>query len=105
MEDLQREIRDLLAENPNKVQRKRNLLKLQELLARPEVKPHLEALWTEFHVDLFKLMQDESERCREIATEIATSFYSAEKVSSKPENLHLQFLFPILSVRLYSKSG
>ena len=105
MEDLQREIRDLLAENPNKVQRKRNLLKLQESLARPEVKPHLEALWTEFHVDLFKLMQDESERCREIATEIVTSFYSEVKINSKSENLHLQFLFPIVLRGLAGQEG
>ncbi|TRY69322.1 hypothetical protein TCAL_03232 [Tigriopus californicus] len=53
----------------NKVQRKRNLIKIKETLEKLD-DDNLEELWSHHQRELFKTLEDESERCREIGGEI-----------------------------------
>eukprot|EP00095_Tigriopus_kingsejongensis_P009567 maker-scaffold964_size76271-snap-gene-0.11 protein:Tk09567 transcript:maker-scaffold964_size76271-snap-gene-0.11-mRNA-1 annotation:"hypothetical protein LOTGIDRAFT_210534" len=79
------EIRSVLSEinHPNKVQRKKNLSRIQSAL--PNLSDgELEEIWSGHVLDLLPALQDESERCREISGQILIEFFEKENVELDP---------------------
>ena len=96
-------------EDPNKIERKRNLQKIQDVIQTkyplpPKDKPskfnHREVctLWTEkLHSPLLRSLRDESERVREISAEIILYIFG-HMVNSSP--MTLSYIIPVLKQRL-----
>lgn len=96
-------------DDPNKVERKKNLLAIQRVLtekyplANTPKNNNREVcvLWNEkFHVPLLKLLRDESERVREISAELILFFYG-HMVNTSP--MTLSYILPVLKQRLVCK--
>ena len=96
-------------DDPNKVERKKNLLAIQRVLVEKyplENKPKKNnrevcVLWNEkLHVPLLKLLRDDSERVREIAAELVLFFYG-HMVNTAP--MTLSYILPVLKQRLVFK--
>ena len=88
-------------DNPNKVARKRSLEKILLCLKEDSSRDH-HKVWESHHKALYKRLQDESERCREISAEIVLELLLLVRTADNQPAVDpkLFFLIPILEQRL-----
>lgn len=108
---MEEEILSLDLNDPNKVQRKKNLLRFKELLEASDSGLDRPRIWSESSLSLFRRLQDEAERTREAAAQAILLFYagSAEYDDGADRggepwigasDLQLHYLVPVLRSRL-----